>query len=417
MSTSTSIEWTDATWSPLRARRRDTGKVGQHCERVSPGCTNCYAATHNRRNLPNGGTGLDYVRGSRDLVETFVDERVLGEPLRWRDGKRIFPCNQTDLFADFYTDEQIDSALAVMAITPRHTYQIVTKRPQRMRSHMTRSANAAEWTQRQRDSWDDARRTLYENARSEGRSRLAEQIGVLGASPRWPLPNVWLGVTAEDQQRADERVPILLDTPAALRFVSVEPLLGPVNLAQGERMSDRDWLTRRSNMHLRGDVVGMLRNKSFRGCSDGKGNALSIRDVQLELERLRDAGVKFIPIGEGCVGFDPQNGCPSHRTPTLDWVIVGGESGAKARACDVAWIRSIVEQCKAAGVPAFTKQLGTFAVWNQCGLVANNPPVPHSRVFVEGREMRRLHVSKKGGELAEFPADLRVRELPEVRAC
>lgn len=408
MSASTSIEWTDATWSPLRARRKDTGKVGQHCERVSPGCTNCYAARHNGRNLPNGGTGLDYVRGSRDLVETFVDERVLAQPLRWREPKRIFVANQTDLFGEWVSDEQRDRVFAAMALAPRHTFQVLTKRPERMRAYL-RDKRTQERT---------ARASVFlvpnEMLAAKGLEPELQQEAMAGWA-NWPLPNVWLGVTAEDQQRADERIPILLDTPAAVRFVSVEPLLGPVNLGGAMKMDERDWLTRRTSHHLRADVEGMLRNRSFGGLQHDDGRAMSRDEARRELERLRDAGVKFIPCGTDCASFSSDTGCPGHRKPTLDWVIVGGESGGKSRPCDVAWLRSIVEQCRAAGVACFNKQLGSYAVWDQCGLVANNPPVPFSKVVVGGRELVRLQLSKKGGELDEFPADLRVREFPKAR--
>lgn len=221
MSATTSIAWTDCTWSPLRARRRDTGKVGQHCERVSPGCGNCYAATWNRRNLPNGGTGLDYVRASRELVETFGDERVLAQPLRWRKPKRIFVENQSDLFADFYTDEQRDRVFAVMAMAGRHTFQLLTKRPKAMRAYMQRVRDYPPLV------GDRAAEFGWNSVASMGVSlAISAQFKVHGG-----LANVWLGVTAEDQQRADERIPVLLDTPAAVRFVSVEPMLGPLDIS------------------------------------------------------------------------------------------------------------------------------------------------------------------------------------------
>ena len=362
MADGTAIEWTDATWSPLRARRRDTGKVGQHCERVSPGCTNCYAATHNRRNLPNGGTGLDYVRASRDAVDTFVDERVLSQPLRWREPRRIFVCNQTDLFADFYTDEQRDRVFAVMALADRHTFQVLTKRPDRMRAYLSD------------DDLDDRIGEVWFRKVGEWPMRSEQQIacGRGRTSCNWPLRNVWLGVTAEDQQRADERIPILLDTPAAVRFVSAEPLLGQVDL--------------------------------------GRANGLPVyHEAESVTDRCMPSGDARVRAGRGWVKHD------GNLHPWLDWVIVGGESGPRARPCDVAWIRSIVAQCRAASVPVFVKQLGDVAIWNGIGAVADNPPRGAHKVVVGDSERFQLNLSRKGGDLYEWPQDMRVREFPRAR--
>lgn len=229
MADKTKIQWSDATWSPLRVRVRAdaaeiatakgymsliqiaekmAGHVGQHCEHVSPGCVNCYSGTHQRRCLSSGGTGLPFDRRSRDLVEPFVDEKTLAQPLRWKRPRKIFVANQTDLFGEWYTDEMIDRVFAVMAMTPRHTYQVLTKRPERMRAYFAKHA---------------------------GCSRMVEAIDIGTGNVRsgsWidPLENVWLGASCENQETADERIPLLLQTPAAVRFVSYEPALGPVSL-------------------------------------------------------------------------------------------------------------------------------------------------------------------------------------------
>lgn len=365
MSTSTSIEWTDATWSPLRARRRDTGKVGQHCERVSPGCTNCYAATHNRRNLPNGGTGLDYVRGSRDLVETFVDTLVLTQPLSWRAPRRIFVENQSDLFADFYDDEQIDHVFGVMALAPQHTFQVLTKRPDRMRRYLTGEGHKQRWNARGDNlefEGEEARRSDIRCAMTMIDRDGYNRVGGL----RWPLPNVWLGVTAEDQQRADERIPILLDTPAALRFVSFEPLLGPV--------------------------------------------------TTLERAALRGP-------------WDMARGLKLDAMSALDWIIVGGESGAGARACQVPWIRALVDEARWRGTACFVKQLGS-KIEERNDLVGDTDAEtprgrrtwPDDTAFEEiewpthqGARIRVRTRHPKAGDLSEWPLCVRVREFPEVR--
>src|SRR6478752_6552858 len=135
------IEWTatidadgrvtpGATWNPLRARNPETGKVGHHCVKISPSCTHCYAARQNKWT----GTGLDYSASSP--AETFLDERALTLPLRWQRSRKIFVCSMTDLFGDWVSDEQLDRIFAVMALADRHTFQVLTKRPERMLSYI-----------------------------------------------------------------------------------------------------------------------------------------------------------------------------------------------------------------------------------------------------------------------------------------
>lgn len=125
------IEWTDASWTPIRARNVDTGKVGWHCEHVSEGCRHCYAEGINKRL----GTGLSYKPGlvGPGGAEIFRDEKMLLAPVRWKRPRMIFVCSMTDLFAEFVSDEMIDRVFAVMALCPQHTFQVLTKRPKRMR--------------------------------------------------------------------------------------------------------------------------------------------------------------------------------------------------------------------------------------------------------------------------------------------
>ncbi|SLG33563.1 bacteriophage protein gp37 [Mycobacteroides abscessus subsp. abscessus] len=178
MGATTKIEWTDSTWSPV------TG-----CDKVSPGCDNCY---------PNG------------FGVTLRPER-LGEPLRWRKPRRVFVNSMSDLFHKDVPDEFIAKVFGVMARAPQHTFQILTKRPGRMRSLLGDRVDGAQ--------------PLLEAATEE------ETATAIYDAP-WPLPNVWLGVSAEDQKWAEVRIPVLLDTPAAVRFVSAEPLLGPIDLTR-----------------------------------------------------------------------------------------------------------------------------------------------------------------------------------------
>lgn len=183
----TSIEWTDQTWNPV------TG-----CDKVSPGCDNCYAEgiAHRFAGTPQFPNGFGV---------TLRPER-LSEPLHWRKPRRVFVNSMSDLFHADIPDEFIAKVFVTMARAPRHTFQILTKRPGRMRSLLA----------------DDPQKLLEALADEEMAAALYD-------AP-WPLPNVWLGVSAEDQKWARVRIPVLLDTPAAVRFVSAEPLLGPLDL-------------------------------------------------------------------------------------------------------------------------------------------------------------------------------------------
>lgn len=283
----TKIEWADSSWNPIRARNRDTGKIGWFCTHVSPGCGDstgggCYAETINHRL----GTGIDYRAQDLAKVEIFLDEKMLTQPLRWRRPRRIFVGSMTDLFGEFVPDAMIDCIFAVMALCPQHTFLLLTKRAGRMRGYCAepqtpKGITAAAFAQA-RDlparRGDDATTANWEFS---------------PARIKWPLPNVWVGVSVEDQRRADERIPELLATPAAVRWISAEPLLGPV-----------------------------------------------------EIDQLCDGTLDGL-TGNWAYGPDRQR---------LDWVVCGSESGAGARACDLEWVRSLRDQCISAGVPFFWKQ-------------------------------------------------------------
>jgi protein gp37 len=217
MGSKTKIEWTatvnsdgtvtpGSSWNPIRARTGHEDfegvRVGWHCEKVSPGCANCYAERINRR----VGTRERYGKG---VAESFLDEKMLTAPLRWRKPRRVFVCSMSDLFGNWVPDEWLDRIFAVMALAPQHTFQVLTKRSARMREYMGRGKDS------------EAFKPIWEAA---GRPK----------SLKWPPPNVWLGVSAEDQPRLDERGPDLLETPAAVRFVSAEPLLGSLDLNRKE---------------------------------------------------------------------------------------------------------------------------------------------------------------------------------------
>lgn len=313
MGENSKIEWTDASWTPIRAIDLATGKIGWHCEHDTTGCEFCYSESMNLRL----GTRLPFKPGHRSHVNIFLDEQMLLAPLRWKKPRMIFVCSMTDLFASFVTDEWIDRIFAVMALCPQHTFQVLTKRAERMREYfLHRLPNG---------------KGGPHSGASSAAFRMWMQMPDGSIKPAWPLPNVWLGVSAERQQEADERIPHLLQTPAAIRFLSAEPLLGPID----------------------------LRKYLFGQEENGIGHTVG-----------------------ACIGW----------TPPLDWVIVGGESGSKARPFKIEWADSIVAQCKAAGVSCFVKQLGA---------------VPMS----DGYPLELRH--RKGGNPKEWPERLNVREMPE----
>lgn len=344
----TNIEWTDETWNPV------TG-----CTKVSSGCRHCFAEEVAHR-----------FWGERKFTDVRTHQDRLDAPLRWRKPRRVFVNSMSDLFHEDVPDEFIGAVWWTMSRSRAHTFQVLTKRPARMRDMLLRWAAAGQ-------TW-------------------REGCGAI-------LPNVWLGVSVEDQASTDARIPVLLQTPAAVRFVSMEPLLAAVDMS--------GHVGKRTKRHLQASVSGMLRNKSFDHLLDDEGRPLTPLDAQLRLEGMLAAGVKVIPVSLNCEGFSDQTGCPGHRMPSIDWVIVGGESGPRARPCDVAWIRSIVEQCHAARVPCFVKQLGA------CVQIADSPlrEWPSARLISgPGGGMGRCIGldDRKGGDPSEWPEDLRVREFP-----
>lgn len=214
MAANSKIEWTDSTWNPLRAIYKHPlqgDKKGWHCEKVSSGCDICYSEKFNEDRF---GTGLPFKPGHRKDVEIVLDDKMLLQPLQWKKPRRIFVCSMTDLFGAFHSDEWIDKVFAIMALCPQHTFQVLTKRSTRMRYYMTGLKRDEAITGPTMEIIAEARKIMPSH---------------LYNMTDWPLPNVHLGVSCEDQTRADERIPDLLNTPAAVRFVSAEPLLGPIN--------------------------------------------------------------------------------------------------------------------------------------------------------------------------------------------
>lgn len=276
----TKIEWCDETWNPVSG-----------CSKVSQGCKNCYA----ERDFPRPYPG-------RKFTDVRCHPERLDQPVRKVKGKRIFVNSMSDLFHQDVPFEFIASVFAIMGHTTRHAYLVLTKRPARMLEFF-------EWALQYEI---DGEWFAIPPTHIEAGERIADhwpksipwtphhghRAGYDNCGPSFPYENVWLGVSVEDQATADERIPLLLQTPAAVRFVSAEPLIGRVDFCE----------------HL-----GMWWNQTMK-C-------------------FESVGQKFNPGG-------------------LDWVIVGGESGPGARPFNAQWARSIVAQCKAASVPVFVKQLG-----------------------------------------------------------
>lgn len=294
----TPIEWTDFTWNPIRARLRGASKKarsGTFCTKISPGCANCYASSINRR----FGTGMAYTVPNLAEHEFFIDDRILAEPLKLRKPSRIFVGDMFDLFHESIQQEFIAEVLRVALKTPRHTFQFLTKRAEQMKRLVT------------------------------------------AAQTHWGVNfggHMWFGVSIEDQPRADERIPLLLQTPVAVRFLSVEPML---------------------------------------------------EAIEMQPESID--GMPTVNALTGADWCDPP-------IPGLDWVICGGESGPGARPFNLAWANALRKQCCDANVPFFMKQIGS------------NPIDPRPQTGLDDGPL--LHNDHKGGDPAEWPEALRVRQFP-----
>lgn len=290
----TGIEWTDETWNPVRG-----------CSRVSEGCRHCYAERVAHRfggpgqpyeGLVRTDTGSPRWTGSVRLVPELLDR-----PLRWRKPRRVFVNSMSDLFHPGVPDEFIDRVLAVMLLAPQHTFQVLTKRPARMKAYF--------------EAEDLYERVLRAARESRARRPRLAQIGISNPTT-FPARWLWLGVSVEDQATADERIPLLLQTPAALRFVSYEPALGPI-----------DW----ENFIYVPSVCRECRSHEAyyqsRGSGD-PGEVLCMECDSADLEQLKP----------------------------LDWVIAGSESGPRARPAELMWFRDTKDQLATAKVPFFFKQ-------------------------------------------------------------
>lgn len=268
------IEWTEKTWNPV------TG-----CTKISPGCQNCYAERMAKRLAGRCG----YPKENPFKV-TLHPER-LDEPLRWRKPSKVFVCSMGDLFHEFVPYEFIYDIWDVMVKNRQHTFLILSKRPDRMKSFIEKvMCNRMDYA-------------LTFGGTPEGKK-----------ARKWaqkPVQNVWLGVTAENQEQAVKRIPVLLQIPAAVRFVSVEPMLGPMDLTRID-LGCNTWVNA---------LIGNWKSYHPYG------------------------GLKTVHESWG----------------KLDWVICGGETGPGARPMHPDWVRSLRDQCQAARVPFFFKQWGEWS--------------------------------------------------------
>ena len=327
----TSIEWCDKTWNPVRG-----------CARVSEGCVNCYAE---RQAYRFSGPGQPYqglvqmasqgpkgTKRPKWTGQIVCDHAKLEEPLHWKKPCMVFVNSMSDLFHEQIPHTFLAACFTTMAGCPQHTFQILTKRPEHMVQVMPLI-------------W-----------------------GIVNDDK--PLENVWLGVSVENQKAADQRIPLLLKTPAAVRWLSVEPQLELIKLPFCDPACPHPHMD-------------------------------AIDDVQRE----DPEGVWGCLMCNGYVRFIP-NGIYRKVIPAIDWVVCGGESGPGARPFNLAWAESLLAQCRAAGVPFFLKQIGSNSFWmsdERLKAIAANGSDGFTRQSVR---------NPKGGDPAEWPEHLRVREWP-----
>ncbi len=314
MSDNTKIQWTDATWSPV---------VG--CSKVSPGCQNCWAERmayrlsaiesnriYKARQIYERKYSLHIVNPDGWTGNIICDESVLDKPLHWKKPRMIFVCSMGDLFHESVPFTFLTKVMAMAEKCKQHTFLLLTKRPERMA-----------------DCFKDMP----------------------------PPSNTWLGVTAENQEMADKRIPILLQIPAAVRFVSIEPMLSGINM---ERFEGK-----------KGKIFQCLKCGWKDDDTKLTGGNLSMNCPKCNARNTLGANHK-----------DELKAIEYY--PGLDWVIVGCESGPGARYCQITWIEDIINQCKTAHVPVFVKQ---------------------------------IHLNNKAKaikDIEKFPTGLRIREYPKT---
>lgn len=507
------IQWTDFTSNPIKYRD-EAGKSVWACVKVSDGCKNCYAETLAKRYGRGGPFSLPQTK----KVTAYFDAKEANSLLKSTKitGKRVFIGDMTDIFGDWVSDEILDKLFAVFALRPDVTFQILTKRPERMAKYTT---------------------TPFVSNRILEAMHVVDPKRGVWAWPGWDdaMRNVWFGTSVENQKAADERIPWLLKCPAAVRFLSAEPLLGPIDFSKwighnprhenkqnggignprsnsksgiGNRQGGKDLENCEARM---GSVAEENSNQTMPPGTSGKqkpaglssntdneeqtsrinrrssdgilvlggsdsgayGNQSQERDEGRqqagesgsgELFREYEACLPNGPVGrtrgakpgseieQPCSGNDPGgirerrsytedscgtvwgsvptnitsgSGGPQAKTnwkdgglyespkPSLSLIIAGGESGPGARPCNLEWIRSIVRQCREAGVACFVKQLGADAYTDTTCTCGHNSDGswkgPTACFACAGRlPLKDSH----GGDMSEWPEDIRIRQFP-----
>jgi protein gp37 len=336
----TSIEWcrtyaADGTFeegfsvNPVRFRPHGSTALRTMCQKVSPGCAHCYAEGINRRFGPKDAAVKfpGYTAAGLLAGEFVLDEAMLLQVLRTKKPARIFWGDMTDLFGEWVPDAFLDRMFAVCALTPHLTHIFLTKRAERMREYIARPDVAARIRRALIPYFHQAMTWTRGNPRGR---RALRKVVASGTIPTphvaWPLPNVWLGVSVENQEQADKRIPELLQTPASVRFASAEPLLGDIEfLFLNREPSDFDRA-----------MPGFKQCAAFYTDALSGANSVVMKDCSYLYEE------------------------PAGTRVRLDWVIVGGESGAGARPMHPRWAQYIRGECAFAGVPFFFKQWGEF---------------------------------------------------------
>lgn len=326
----TSIEWCDFSINPIRVRDVKTGAIGHYCEKISPGCAHCYASQLQSRFKMKP---FDAQRAlmAKGRLQVFLDRSKLHDVVSRREPTVWFWEDMSDLFGAWVKPAWLDACFATMALTPHHTHLLLTKRPGRAAEYLTK-------------------RTMN-YIRREGDKLWGSSDPKPVAT--WPLPNVRIGTSIENQETADLRLPALFSIPARPMhgyFLSVEPQLGPITL-------------------------------KWAACT----------------------------CPDKAVGFKTgHRGNPTCFVPRLhqllDKVIDGGESGPGARPFNLNWPRSLKRQCEELFVPLFVKQLGAYPTWTQIGTKA------YDELKRKPKPVRLVLHTKKGNDMAEFPDDIRVRE-------